>query len=107
MIMVRKEFEYDIMGEGSRFKAPTGFKEADLRQYGTLGNEQIEEQLNNALKSYESKSFGLRDEEGNVALYGASTGDVQVDIAEYDNEVEVSVYRLIRRWSKPKKVIKE
>ena len=100
--MNRKKFEYDVMGDGSRIKAPRGFVEEDLRTYAVVDDEGIEDGLNNAYANYQSRDLGLGNEDGTIGLYGNGTGDIQIDIVNSDENVEVSVYRLVRRWIKKK-----
>ena len=100
--MNRKKFEYDVMGNGSRIKAPRGFVEEDLRTYTSLGDEEVEESLNNAFKQFKNKDGYLVDPYSDNKIYGSSTGNIQVDIVDSEEDVGVSVYRLVRRWIKKK-----
>lgn len=104
-----KEFEFperfkkrDKISNSSIIQAPKGFIEEDLRKTTIFGINQIIEELNVAMYDYENKENGVVVCKG-TNLYGIDCGDVCVEIIDRPDEVEVSVYRLERKWLRRKR----
>jgi len=95
-----KRFTRKRLGIGN-IKAPKGFVEEDLRKYYICGSEEITEELNAVFYHYENKKHRIKLSPSE-SMYGVETGDIYVEVVDREDEVEVSVYRLIKRWIKKK-----
>jgi hypothetical protein len=97
--MKLERFKSEILPKSSSIQADKRLNEEDLRQYARMGQKVVLEELNKAVEKFNSIEPELSNEKRNLKLWGNETGDIHVDIVETEEEVEITVFEIKRRWT--------
>jgi hypothetical protein len=100
--MKKEKFKLEFM-KSNLFKPPKGFIEEDIRGYACCGDSQIEDLLNSVLMNFQKdKYYLIVPESPDVKVFTSETADLLAMIEDTEDETEVSVWKLHRRWIKEK-----
>jgi len=100
--MKKEKFELQFM-QPTMYKAPKGFIEDDIRGYAHCGDVQIEDLLNSVYANYQKDKYYLIDPlSPDVKVFTSETADLLTMIEDTEDETEVSVWKLHRKWIKDK-----